>query len=288
VFHTRRLGLARRRQGTSHLLGRQPGGGALICHLFNNRYCLGNTMQSIRIDWTAMALVISAAIGVPASAQVIKVVTPASAQNTEGISFATPAASPIRIQHLILASDFANLPTSHRQLVGFNFRADTSQVQSLNWGSGAERIWMSTTTRNNLTTVFEQNHGSNKALVHDGPMFYPLLATGPAGGPKDIAGAPLLQTPFFYDPSQGNLLVDRLVFSTNPSPRANIDTLLTNQNVILLNNTDPLNATSGTFTTAPAVLQFEFVPETSALALAVVALVSVAAWSQKRRRLRAS
>jgi hypothetical protein len=247
-------------------------------------------MQTIRIGWTVLALVglaVSTAIDVSASAEVIKVVTPASNANVEGISFATPGAAPIRIQHLILASDFANLPASHRELIGFNFRADVSQVQSLNWGSGTERIWMSTTTRNSLTSVFEQNHGPNKALVHDGPIFYPLLATGPAGGPRNIANAPLLQTTFFYDPSQGNLLVDRLVFSTNPSPRANIDTLLTNQNLVLLNAADP-NATTGTLVTAPAVLQFEFVPEPSTFVLAGIAMFGVVGWRLRRLRLRKS
>jgi hypothetical protein len=232
-----------------------------------------------------------AAIGLAAGgrglAQVIKVATPASNANVEGISFATPAETPIRIQHLILASDFANLPASHRQLIGFNFRADNSQVQSVNWGSGNERIWMSTTSRTSLTDVFEQNHGPDKALVHDGPRFYPLLATGPAGGPKNIADAPLLQTPFFYDPSQGNLLVDRLVSTINPSPRANIDTLLTNQNLILLNSTNP-NAASGTLLTVPAVLQFEFIPEPSTLGLSAIAIVCVAGWRLRRMRLRKS
>lgn len=247
-------------------------------------------MQSIRIGWTVLALIgfgLSTVLGVPASAEIIKVITPASNANVEGISFATPGAAPIRIQYLILASDFVNLPASHRQLIGFNFRADISQVQSLNWGSGTERIWMSTTTRNVLTNVFEQNHGSNKALVHDGPMFYPLLATGPTGGPRNIADAPLLQTPFFYDPSQGNLLVDRLVFSTNPSPRANIDTLLTNQNLVLLNAADP-NATTGTLVTAPAVLQFEFVPEPATFVLAGIAVFGAVGWRLRRLRLRKS
>jgi hypothetical protein len=184
----------------------------------------------------------------------------------------------------MLASDFAALPASHRQLVGFNFRADSSQTQSLNWGSGTERIWMSTTSRNSLTSVFEQNHGTNKTLVHDGPMFYPLLATGPAGGPKDIADAQLLRTPFFYDPSQGNLLVERLVFVTNPSPRANLDAPLTSQNLVLVNSTDPLNGTSGTFVTVPAVLQFEFVPEPSTAVLAGIAVIGVVGWRLRRLR----
>jgi hypothetical protein len=243
---------------------------------------------SSRTGVLLVAIAIGAAIGVPASAEVIKVVTPASTEDSEGSDFATPSDTPIRIQHLILASDFVNLPPSHRLLVGFNFRADSSQVQSLNWGSGTERIWMSTTSRNSLTTVFEENHGLNKVLVHDGPMLYPLLGSGPAGGPRDIADAPLLQRPFFYDPSEGNLLVERLVFSTNPSPRANIDTLLTSENLILLNNTNPLSATSGTFTTAPAVLQFEFIPEPSTLLLAGIAIVAAVTGACSGRRLAAS
>jgi hypothetical protein len=230
-----------------------------------------------------VSIALDAVTAMRVRAEVVKVVTPASTKDVEGSDFATPAATPIRIQHLILASDFAGLPAENRLLVSFNFRADRRQTVPVDWGSGAERIWMSTTDKSALTSVFEQNHGANKTLVHDGPISYPLLGSGPPGGPRDIADGLPLQTPFFYDPSQGNLLVDRLVFSTDPSPRADIDTLFTNQNLILLNNTDP-NAASGALGTLPAVLQFQFVPEPSTFVLAAIALAGVAVWRRIRAR----
>ncbi|MCI0642567.1 MAG: PEP-CTERM sorting domain-containing protein [Gemmataceae bacterium] len=248
-------------------------------------------MKTFRLGWITLGLasiVLSVAIGVRASGEVIKVVAPASHKNVEGVSFVTPAAAPIRVQHLMLASEFGALPASHRLIVAFNFRADNSQTQPVDWGSGEERIWMSTTNLSDLTAVFGNNHGADKTLVHDGPIRYPLLATGPAGGPRDIADGRLLDTAFFYDPSQGNLLVERLVFSTNPSPRANLDAVLSSQNLVLVNNTDPLNATSGTFVAAPAVLQFEFVPEPSTFVLAGIAMVGVVGWRLRRLRLRKS
>ncbi len=79
---------------------------------------------------------------------------------------------------------------------------------------------MSTTDKDNLTTVFDDNHGPDKTLVYDGEVTYPLLGSGPAGGPKDFADGPTLQTPFFYDPSMGNLVIElgaeSQLFATTP------------------------------------------------------------------------
>jgi hypothetical protein len=192
-----------------------------------------------------------------ASGEVIRVVSPPAQEKVEGDSFATPSAAPIRIQHLIPAADFADLPASHRFIIAFNFRADASQMEPVDWTSGNEQVWMSTTDRDELTNVFEDNHGPDRTLVHDGALPFPLLVTGPLEGPRDFADGPRLDTPFFYDPSKGNLLIDRLVFGNAPSPRASIDTLFAAQDLVLINSTDPSSAT-GTLFTSPAVFQFEF------------------------------
>ena len=49
-----------------------------------------------------------------------------------------------------------------------------------------EQIWMSTTDKDSLTTVFDDNHGPDKTLVHDGVISYPVLASGPTEGPRDL------------------------------------------------------------------------------------------------------
>jgi hypothetical protein len=218
------------------------------------------------------------------SGEVIKIVTPASLENAEGNGFSTPSAVPTRIQFLFPASEFAGLPASNRRLVGYNFRSDALANQPVNWPHNS-RIWMSTTdkTPQTLTTAFDDNHGVDKTLVHDGAFTLPLLGTGPPQGPRDIADGPRLQTPFDYDPSQGNLLLDWMQLDGGtPIPRIDVQSLASPGFRVLINQTSATAAT-GTLLNTPAVIRFEFdvVPEPSSIVLAGCALVSLVAQRRK-------
>jgi hypothetical protein len=141
-------------------------------------------------------------------------------------------------------------------------------------------VWMSTTSLNTLTTTFDNNHGADRTLVHDGNLPHPLLATGPAGGPRDFAPGTRLDTPFVYDPSKGNLLIDQLVYGTNPSAQATIDTQLTSQARLLLGTP---NSPTGILLTEVPVFRFEFVPEPSTLVLMGMALALQLTWRRGKR-----
>jgi hypothetical protein len=249
-------------------------------------------MNALGHRWTTaglLGLAIVAATCASASGEVIKVVSPSSAKNADGNSSGTPTAgAPGRVQFLYLASDFAQLPATHRQIVAFNRRADGSQNQPINWTYPDVEVWMSTTNRTSLSPVFADNHGPNKTKVHDGSLTFPILTTGPSGGPKDIADGPPLDTPFFYDPSQGNLLVEQAYVVTGPSsPAPTLDLQLGAANRFLATAIGTPNSTSGGLNDFVPVLQFEFVPEPSTFVLAGVALVGVLACRRKiggRRR----
>jgi hypothetical protein len=252
-------------------------------------------MKSIRLGWSNVGLVsiaIAAATCAVASAEVIKVVSPSSAKNAEGNLSGTPiAGEPGRVQFLYLASDFAQLPATHRQIVAFNRRADGTQNQPNNWTYPDVEVWMSTTTRTSLLSVFADNHGPNKSKVHDGSLVFPIIATGPAGGPKDVADGARLDTPFFYDPSQGNLLVELAYVVAGPSfPSPTIDVQSAAEARFLATIVGMPNSTSGSLNDFVPVAQFEFVPEPSTFVLAGVSLVGLLAWRRKtggfRRRMR--
>ncbi len=72
------------------------------------------------------------------------------------------------------------------------------------------RISLSTTplAMGELTTTFADNLGGDEQVFVDGPLTLSSSFTGPAGGPKDFDIHINLSTPFLYDPSQGNLLMD--------------------------------------------------------------------------------
>jgi hypothetical protein len=72
------------------------------------------------------------------------------------------------------------------------------------------QINLSTTSvgANAMNEEFAQNVGSNDTVVFQGPLTVSSRFVGPAAGPKEFDIIIPLTTPFIYDPSRGNLLID--------------------------------------------------------------------------------
>jgi hypothetical protein len=170
-----------------------------------------------------------------------------------------PNVAPNRLQFLFPASDFAGLPPSQRFLVALNFRGDRTQTQMVERIFPDGEWWMSTTDKTSatLSRVFADNHGPNKTLVNTGLYTQHILGTGPPQGPRDFADGMRFQKPFYYDPSQGNLLIEHVWRTTgNPIPQPVID-VQSSSEVTLLVGGNP-NATSGNLFTGYSATQFEF------------------------------
>jgi hypothetical protein len=178
----------------------------------------------------------------------------------EGGTSVRPGTNPLRIQYLVPASDFAGLPDSHRTIVSFNFRSDNNQTEAVDWTIPHERLWMSTTNKESLTSVFDDNHGSDKTLVFDGTFTYPLLGTGPPEGPRDFADGTRLQTPFYYDPSKGNLLIEAMDIDKGLISTI-VDLFTTPGEARTLLSAGNATAANGDLLDVAVVIQVEFVPE---------------------------
>jgi hypothetical protein len=61
---------------------------------------------------------------------------------------------------------------------------------------------------NQLDGTFAQNVGTNDTVVFQGPLTVSSRFVGPASGPREFDIIIPLMTPFWYDPSRGNLLID--------------------------------------------------------------------------------
>jgi hypothetical protein len=206
-----------------------------------------------------LSVTVVAALVVCASGDVIKVVSPSSAESVEGDLMVAPDSQPRRLQFLFPASDFSRLPDSHRLIVSWNFRADQAQTEPANLSFPHSQIWMSTTTRDALSEVYDNNHGPDKTLVHAGPLNFPLLGTGPQQGPRDFAAGMLLQNPFFYDPSQGSLLVEWANFgNSTPVPGPFRDLQTTSALTVLASEPGQVNSATGTLLNRLPVSQFAF------------------------------
>lgn len=72
------------------------------------------------------------------------------------------------------------------------------------------RIRLSTTTKepDNLELSFDENLGSDAAVVFDGIVTISSPSAGEPGGPKPFEVSLPLTTPFYYDPANGNFLFE--------------------------------------------------------------------------------
>jgi hypothetical protein len=207
--------------------------------------------------WAASTVLLIMSHGLVAGGATV--VSPSSAEDVDGDFLFSDTGGPGRLQYLFPASDFASLPESHRLIVGWNLRSDKTQTEPVDWTFNNFKIWMSTTDKDSLTSIFDDNSGSDKTLVHDGTITKTFVVTGPPEGPKDFGGGTPLHTPFDYDPSQGNLLMESEVFENSvPFPGPTIDAQSTAEATLLAG---PPGSTSGSLYNSNGVFQFVFVPE---------------------------
>jgi hypothetical protein len=144
------------------------------------------------------------------------VVIPNELENVEGdINNAFPfnitpifGANSMRYQQLYEASDFGLLtgPELVTQIAfrpdgefGGNFASTLTDIQ----------VNLSTTSASAaLSNVFANNVGPDESVVYSGALSLSSNSIGPIGGPKEFDIVITLQTPFLYDPTAGNLLLD--------------------------------------------------------------------------------
>ena len=126
-----------------------------------------------------------------------------------------------------------------------------------------------------LSTTFATNVGGDNVTVFDGPLRLSSAWVGPDGGPKEFDIVIDLATPFTYDPSRGNLLMDVRNFGGETTAAFNGVVAVTDGLARVW--TPDVNATFAVFgDDAGLVTKFTTVPEPSALsgaaALAVIGL----------------
>ena len=114
-----------------------------------------------------------------------------------------------RHQELFLASEFEGLPPSHNTIEAIRWRPDfTKTAGSTTFDRFQLRLsTTSATPGSGISSNLDDNVGADETLVHDGPLT--LVATEAGSAPRPFEYLIEFQTPFTYDPSAGNLLVDR-------------------------------------------------------------------------------
>ena len=224
-------------------------------------------------------------LGLPAtrvSGQAL-IVLPLGLEDTDGDTSAFGGPAPelgVRAQQAFVASDFAGLPAGHDTIVSMAWRPDftvtSTKTQSLNL-----ELRLSTTTAapstGNMSVVFADNIGDDETLVYSGPITFTTPGSGDPEGPRPFDYLIEFQTPFHYDPAEGNLLVEHKFippFEGNPLPGAILADAHESGALAVVATGDASAATGSAFSNR-LVTQFGFIPEPQAITLLVIGLVSL-------------
>lgn len=133
------------------------------------------------------------------------IVVPISLSGTEGAG--ALQFSGARIQQLYDHAQFGSGPTT---IVAISFRPDSALGSAFTQSIASFLMFMSTTSQaaGSLSSTYANNIGLNPLVVYNGALNVSSSFTGPVSGPKAFDIIITLQTPYLYDPAQGNLLVD--------------------------------------------------------------------------------
>jgi hypothetical protein len=114
-----------------------------------------------------------------------------------------------RYQQVYKASEFTSFGGPIR-VTEIAFRPDPFWGDAFQTTLPGVEIHLSTTSKvpDGLSTTFASNLGADDTLVFNGSLQLSSSFTGPVDGPKAFDVRIVLTTPFVYDPTAGNLLLD--------------------------------------------------------------------------------
>jgi hypothetical protein len=150
----------------------------------------------------------------------VEIVAPAGFEDLEGNLSNNPGDSypgganstpdGFRIQELFLASDFSPLGPGPFVITAAAYRPDISVIGAVSSEFDISALNLSTTTKNSLDSRFEDNYGvGGSTTVLSGVVQLDTDGVARPGGlPHDFDYVFDFQTPYVYDPQEGNLLVE--------------------------------------------------------------------------------
>lgn len=155
------------------------------------------------------------------------------------------------------------------------------------------QINLSTTTRSvdGLSSVFSENIGAdNQSVVPRGALNVGISASTPFGGGGDGA-AIFFATPFFYDPTRGNLLLDIFNFGGGStswgvppfSGPAYVDASSVSGDWVSSLVATDVHASSGSLSTMGLVTRLLFTPVPEPSTWALMMAVVIAIWISRKR-----
>jgi hypothetical protein len=197
---------------------------------------------------------------------------------------ATGSNGGLRYQQVYSASQFGAFAGAPRQITQIAFRNDGTFGQPFAVTLPSANVHLSTTTQapDALSTTFAANVGPDDTAVYDAAL---PLASSNTGSPRNFDIVITLTTPFTYNPSTGNLLLDiRLTNTTSVATAFDAQNIAGDSTSRVMGVEGDVNATSGLAESVGLVTRFTHVPEPSATAVCFCAAGLGAGVLRRRRR----
>ncbi len=210
-----------------------------------------------------------------------QIVVPNNLANVEGNSSMSEVftSSSFRLQMVFDASQFAIPPGASGRIDGISFRIDGAAGGNVAYSFGGGSVTASLTPvgPDGLSPIFANNVGANPVTIFNGAMGFGGFYV-PGANPQPFSSPIGTQVPFWYMPSQGNLLLDIRGVNGQTVFPGGLDAVSASgdsvSQVVALSNF----ASSGTPDTLGLVTRFEFtvVPEPSSCLLLLIGIVVLA------------
>jgi hypothetical protein len=221
-----------------------------------------------------------------ALAQTTNFVVPNGNANVEGNSSSSGEinSSSFRLQMVFDASQFAIPAGASGRINRISFRLDGASTGpgGASFGGGIVTASLTPVGPDGLSPVFADNVGANPVTIYSG-----ALAMGgtyvPGANPQPFGSGISMTTPFWYIPSQGNLLLDIAGFGGQTVFPGGLDGHFASgdsiSRVFALNG----NSLIGTADTLGLVTRFDMtvVPEPSTWALALIGCLLIFAFKRR-------
>lgn len=243
-------------------------------------------MKNIGLSLTfTSSLLLLSTVSTSFSAQTF--VTPSRYEGREapGESSAWPDAG-FSAQRIDSSSNFAGLPEGGAMLTGVSFRPSagvpTGTETTLN--PFVVSIAVTDVEPAMMSDTFAENYaGSPTEVFND---VWTATAASSLGGPRPFEYRVPFETPFFYNPAEGNLLINWRFgnpIGTRLGNTAGLDLTGGEEFETRSMWTDEIDSPVGSSNRFSTVLEFTFVPEPSGLSLGLLSLAGIASLRRRRR-----